>query len=270
MTGILSIQIKPILNDKVKNLEKIEKLLDLNKNKPIDLLVLPEFFSTGISHYSFKTFPEDENGGSTIKNICKLARKYNTNIVAGSVIEKSENKLYNTSFVIDKNGNIVDKYRKIHLFKFLGGQEDKLINPGEDIKVISLDIGKIGLGICYDIRYPLHFNKIIKKGVDFIILPTAWAIPNSIYDNKEKLASEQQMWLSLCKTRAYDNMVYFITSNQTGKSNDELSCIGNSCIVSPYGEILTNAKDDECAIYHVCDKKITDELKTHFEIAKID
>lgn len=270
MAGILSIQIQPILNDKIQNLKKIEKLLDLNKEKTLDLVVLPEFFSTGISHYSFKNYPEDENGGFVIEAISKLAQKYNTNIVAGTVIEKSENKLYNTSFIIDKNGNIADKYRKIHLFKFLGGKEDEIITQGNEIKTVNLDIGKVGLGICYDIRYPMHFNKLIKNNADFIILPTAWAVSNSIYNDKEKLSSEKSMWLSLCKIRAYDNMVYFITSNQTGKSNDKLSCIGNSCIVSPYGEILTQAKYEECAIYYNCDKKIADELKNIYPMAKID
>ena len=112
MAGILNIQFNPTISEKESNLKKIERYISDNSDKTIDLVVLPEFFSTGIDHDSFINSPEDEFGGETIKFVSELKKKYNTNIVAGSVIEKVNDKLYNTSFVINREGKIVTKYRK--------------------------------------------------------------------------------------------------------------------------------------------------------------
>ena len=121
MTGILNIQINPIIGNKDANLRKIDYFIKKNSDKKLDLVVLPEFFSTGIDHDSFINLPEPEDGGDTIRYVCELAKKYNTNIIAGSVIEGVNGNLYNTSFIIDRNGIIVNKYRKIHLYNYMGG-----------------------------------------------------------------------------------------------------------------------------------------------------
>lgn len=270
MTGILNIQVKPIIGNKELNLKKIEHYIKKYSDKNLDLVVFPEFFSTGISHEQFLNYPEDENGGDTIAFIQELAKKYNTNIIAGTVIEKSADKLYNTSFIIDRNGNIIDKYRKIHLFNYMGGTEGERITPGDREVVVDFDFGKVGLGICFDIRYPLHYNKLIKKGADIIVLPTAWVIPNEIYDDPKTLQYAQEMWIAMNRTRAYDNMVYVISSNQTKRANDMFSSIGHSVIISPAAEIIANAKNDECAIYADIDLDVVKYYRQIYPIAQID
>ena len=119
MVGILNIQFKSTIGNKEINLKKVEHYIKKNSDKNLDLVVIPEFFSTGVHHESFLNFPEDENGGETIKTICELAKQYNTNIIAGTVIESCYGKLYNTSFAINRNGEIIEKYRKIHLFNYM-------------------------------------------------------------------------------------------------------------------------------------------------------
>ncbi len=270
MTGILNIQIKPTIGNKELNLKKIEYYIKKYSDKKLDLVVFPEFFSTGISHEQFINYPEDGNGGDTIKFIQELAKQYNTNIIAGTVIEKSGDKLYNTSFIIDRNGNIIDKYRKIHLFNYMGGTEGERITAGDREVVVDFDFGRVGLGICFDIRYPLHYNKLIKMGADMIVLPTAWAIPNEIYDDPKTLQYAQEMWIAMNRTRAYDNMVYVISSNQTKRANDMYSSIGQSLIISPAAEILANAKNDECAIYADIDLDLVKYYRQIYPIAQID
>ena len=267
MAGILDIQMKSVINNKHTNLEKVKNIIEQNSDKKLDLVVLPEFFSSGISDVSFKNYPEDETGGETINFIKELAKKYNTNIVAGTVIEKSKNKLFNTTFVINRNGETVGKYRKIHLYNYMGGNEGEIITAGDKEVVVDLDIGKIGLAICFDIRYPMHFKKLAKMGAELVVLPTAWVIPTEIYENPE---AAQEMWISMNRTRAYDNMFYLVVCNQTGKFSSQRATLGTSLIISPTAEILARTDFEQNAIYSQIDMTIPRLLKTCYPIADID
>ena len=270
MAGILNIQISPTLRKKDINMNKIEHFIKKNSDKELDLVVIPEFFSTGIDHNSFLNEPENEQGGEVVKKLCNLAKKYHTNIIAGTVIEKSKDKLHNTSFAINRDGEIVAKYRKIHLYNYMGGTEGERITAGEEEIVVNFDFAKVGIGICYDIRYPLHYKKLTKMGAEIIVLPTAWIVPSEIYDNAEDLKYAQDMWVAMNRTRAFDNMVYVVSSNQTGKINDNIGAIGTSLIISPTAQILANAKDKQCAIYAQIDVENVKYLKSLYPIAEID
>lgn len=270
MTGILCLQYNPKIGDKDFNLRKVEEFIEENSDKKLDLVLLPEFFSTGIDHYSFLNFPENEQGGKTILKIKELAKKFQTNIVAGSVIEKSKDKLYNTSFVINRQGFVVAKYRKIHLFNYNGGTEGQRITEGIEPVAVKLDFGIVGLNICYDFRYPLMQKNLAKAGAEILVCPTAWCISNDKYNNPESLEHEQNIWESLNKIRAYDNLVYVASCNQIGKANEKVSNIGFSMIISPEGEILANAKNKEYAIFAQIDLKKVRQYKQEYPIAKID
>ncbi len=270
MTGILTVQLKPTLGDKEINLKKVEHYIKKNSDKKLDLVVLPEFFSTGVHHESFLNAYEDENGGETIAKVGELARKYNTNIIAGTVIEGVEGKLYNTSFAINRNGEILDKYHKIHLFNYMGGTEGDRITPGDRYVVVDFDFGKVGLGICFDMRYPQHYRKLAQMGAEIIVLPTAWIVPIEVYEDKSALGFAQDTWTAMNKTRAYDNLVYTVSSNQCGKVNDNFGGLGHSMIVAPTSQVLANAKDDQTAVYADVDLELVKYYKSIYPIASID
>lgn len=270
MAGILNIQFQPVIGDKEFNLQTVESFIEQNSDKCLDLVVLPEFFSTGINHDVFVNQPEDVNGGEVISRIQKLAIKYNTNIIAGTVIESENNNLYNTSFIVNRSGKTVAKYRKIHLFNYMGGTEGERITPGEDLVVVDLDFGKVGIGICYDIRYPLHYKKLVRQGAEIIVLPTAWIVPSEVYEDKKSFKYAKDMWVSLNRTRAFDNMVYTLSSNQTGRINDNISALGTSMIISPTAEVIAQAANESCALYADVDLSIVKALKAVYPIAFID
>lgn len=270
MTGILNIQLKSTVGNKDINLKKVEHFIKKYSDKKLDLVVLPEFFSTGVDFDFFLNNPEDSNGGETIEKICELAKTYNTNIIAGTIIEKTNDKLYNTSFAINRNGEIIEKYRKIHLFNYMGGTEGERITPGDKYVVAEFDFGKIGLAICFDMRYPQHFRKLAQMGAEIIVLPTAWVVPNEVYQDKEALKFAQDTWLAMNKTRAYDNLVYLVSSNQTGQVNNEFGGLGNSVIVSPTSQIIANAKEEQTAIYADIDLEIVKYYKSIYPIANIE
>ncbi len=270
MTGILNIQLKPAIGKKDVNLKKVEYYISKNSDKKLDLVVIPEFFSTGVDHQSFLNAPEDEFGGETVKFISELAKKYKTNIVAGTVIEKSQDKLYNTSFVINRDGEVVEKYRKIHLYNYMGGTEGDRITPGDKYITADLDFGKIGIGICFDIRYPQHYRKLAQMGAEIIVLPTAWLVPTEIYEDSESKQYAQEMWVAMNRTRAYDNMVYVVSSNQAGKINDNISGLGASLIVAPTAQILADAKDEQGAVYADVDLDGAKYLRSLYPITSIE
>ena len=175
MAGILNIQLNPVLSDKEKNLLSVNKYIEQFADKNLDLVVLPEFFSTGVHQESFVNSPEDTNGGIVVEALSETARKFNTNIVCGSVIERDGDNLYNTSFVLDRSGKIVGKYRKIHLFSFFGGNENSYTTPGNlPPLVVEMDFARVGVSICFDIKYPLLYKSLIKKGAEIIVSPSAW------------------------------------------------------------------------------------------------
>lgn len=267
MAGILNIQLKSLMGDKEINLKKVEHYIKFNKDKKLDLVVMPEFFSTNID---YDKSPEDENGGETIKFIQKLAKEYNTNIVAGSVVRKIGDKQFNTSFAIDRNGEIIAKYDKIHLFNYMGGTEGKTISAGDKIAVAHFDFAKVGLAICFDVRYPMLFKNLAKEGVQLITLPTAWLVPKMVYENEHDRKYAQDMWLSMTRTRAYDNMVYLVVSNQTKEVDGKFFGIGYSSIISPTAHVMACAEDKECAIYADVDIESVKYLKSMYPIAQID
>lgn len=264
MTNILSIQFCPKLGNKAANLTKVEEILQGYCDKNLDLVLVPEFFTTGIHHQSMIEEPEDENGGKPIEFMQNLAKRYNTNIIAGSVIEKSGENLYNTSFVINRDGEIVDKYRKIHLFNYFGGTEGERITAGREEKVVELDFAKVGLSICFDIRYPMHYRKLLQKGAEIIVCPTAWC---ALHKEKELMINN---WKSLNIARACESLVYIVSSNGTGTINNMITNTGNSMIVSPLGNILADAKEDECGIFAKIDLGLVRDLKQSYPVAEID
>ncbi len=270
MTGILSIQFKPKVGEKEKNLQKIYNFLKENSQKKLDLVLVPEFFSTGISHQSFENEPEDENGGEIIEYMKNLAIEFNTNIICGTVIEKVNDKYYNTSFAINRKGEIIGKYRKIHLYNYMGGNEGGLITSGDKEVVVDFDFGKVGMAICFDIRYPQLIKKLAKMGAELVVLPTAWVVPCDVYENEETKKYARDMWIAMNRTRAYDNMIYLVISDLVGKCNEFQSAIGSSMIISPLAEVIADAKFNECAIYADIDPEIVKYLKSQYPIANID
>lgn len=261
MNGILNIQINIAQEKPEINRKKVEHFIKKYSDKTLDLVVLPE---------NFCTIENDNLMQETLEFFSELAKKYRTNIVGGSILEKDEDKYYNTTYVFDRNGVIAGKYRKIHLLDFVGEKENSKLSAGMEIKIIELDFAKIGLAIGYDIRFPMMYKKLSNLGADVIVQPSSWTVPNEIYSDDESLKYAQEMWLALNRTRAYDNQVYFVVSNQTRAVNDLASAIGYSLIIAPTSEVLANAKNEQVGVYAQIDIQASRYYKSLCPIAKID
>ena len=227
---VLLIQNMPGL-DKTNNLNQI---LDLIPNQPFDLLVLPESFSSPYGIKYFKEYSESiKDGGETLKFLEDLSNKYpNAYIVGGSIPEKNNEKYFNTCTVWN-SGNIVAIYRKIHLFDVnfketdFSFQESSVLSPGNNPVTFITPWGKIGLGICFDLRFNKLSNYYKENDCNFIIYP------GNFTEFSGKLH-----WELLLRSRAVDNQCYVIGCSSALNNKVEYKSFGNSLISDPWGKIL--------------------------------
>ena len=191
----------------------------------------------------------------TTEFLSKLALEYNTNIVSGSFIEKCDDGKYrNTSVVFDRSGNIIGKYQKIHMFSYYGSKEKDYITPGDSAVVVNTDIGKIGLSICYDLRFPELYRALTYSGAQIIVCPAAWPYPRL------------EHWLTLNKARAIENQVYFICVNQVGKVTHSRANLGHSMIINPWGDVIASVGSNEGVVMAEIDLENVRTLRKEFPV----
>jgi len=189
--------------------------------KGAQITVLPELWSCGYDN------PRDlhahaEKTPQIIKTLIGLAKEYQM-VIAGSLPEKSGDRLYNTMVVIDKNGTVAGQYRKMHLFSFI--DEDKTFSAGNQAVVCGTSCGPIGLMICYDLRFPELCRSLALAGARIVIVSAQWP------------ESRIHHWNTLLQARAIENQIFIAASNRVGKDGD-LVFNGHSQIISPDGKVL--------------------------------
>ena len=224
--------------------DNLSKILNFSKQaveNNSEFIMTPEncsLFSLDKDELLNKT--EDYKNNKFIFSICDFVKKNKVwFLIGGMPVKDKENKLFNRSILIDKNGKIVNFYDKIHMFdvKLPNGEvyeESKKFEPGKAIKTHNLPWGKLGLTICYDLRFPLMYRKLTKDGAIFISVPSAFT----------KNTGERH-WHILLRARAIENICYIFAPAQTGRHPNERQTYGHSLIVSPDGEILSEKKSGE-------------------------
>jgi predicted amidohydrolase len=149
----------------------------------------------------------------------------------------SAGRIYNTAYLIDR-GELIGSYRKLHLFSTMG--EDRFLSAGNASLVAETSIGRLGIAICYDLRFPELFRKLALEGAEIICLPAEWPKPR------------QQHWLTLLRARAIENQLFVVAANCCGIQG-KLDFFGLSQIVSPLGNILAIAEAEDAELVAACD-----------------
>lgn len=217
---------------KETNLKKIIDYITKAAEKKATLAAFPEFmmFYTNSSQSSKQLATLAETiTGNFVTSIAQCAKENHIDVV-GSFYEKSAKKdrVYDTSFIIDKNGKVISRYRKIHLYDALGFREsDKMVKGSKIAKPVSTTIGKIGMMICYDLRFPEMSRSLAVAGSEILVAPSAWVKGNM----------KEEHWITINKTRAIENGCYVIAPDQVGN----IYC-GRSLVIDPYGKILLDMK----------------------------
>lgn len=179
-----------------------------------------------------------------IQQFSKLALELGVWILIGSVaIKISNDKLANRSLLFSPEGSLFAHYDKIHLFDvhLPTGEvhrESDLIAPGEDLVLANTSLAKIGMAICYDVRFPQLFRALAKKGAQILTIPSAFTVPTGVAH-----------WEVLLRARAIENGCYVIAAAQTGQHHGGRKTYGHSLIVAPWGEVLADGGDGVGIIY---------------------
>jgi len=208
------------------NLDKATAALQRVAARGAQLAVLPEMWSCGYDYRNLKALAKETP--RVLEEIQEECRKLNL-VSVGSLPELQDDTIYNTAYVIDK-GKLVGSYRKIHLFSTM--REDEFLGAGHQSLVAETSIGRLGIAICYDLRFPELFRKLALEGAEIICIPAEWPKPR------------QEHWKTLLRARAIENQVFVIAANCCGVQG-KLDFFGLSQLISPLGNVLQMAEESD-------------------------
>lgn len=250
--------------DSEYNLAKAEKFIKKASKYNAQIIVFPEDFITD-SIIGKTEFADSKN--KYRKHFQRLAKKYQIDIVPGSVIEKVGAEFFNVAYYIDSSGKVLSRYSKNHLWH----PEKKYLTSGHEISVSKTKFGKIGLIICWDLAFPEIFQKMMKGGVDIVICPSFWCYRDGgKIGNKHDKNSEIKFVDSLCISRAFENEIILVYCNassklELGKHSDTL--IGHSQITAPFkGAICKFDHNREEMFVQEVDTSILKDAETVYKI----
>ena len=228
-----------VVDNKQENILKATSMINEAAYHNSNFIVLPEMFNCPYSNDKFVEYAEEEKSSITLDAISKLAKKHNVYILAGSIPEKEDSKIYNTSYLFNKNGEILTKHRKMHLFDIdvkdkIYFKESDTLTPGNQFTVAETTFGKIGIGICYDVRFPQLAQINVSKGAKILFYPGAF-----------NMTTGPAHWELLFRARALDNQVFCVGVAPALNENASYHSYGHSIVVNPWGEVICQLDQKE-------------------------
>ena len=208
------------------NLAYVREALHRVAGQGAQLVVLPEMWSSGFSYKNLNVLAL--RTAAIVEELLALSLELKL-VIVGSMPEPNGDKVFNTVHVID-NGKLAGIYRKMHLFSLLG--EDKAFSGGDQWLLAETTLGKIGVIICYDLRFPELSRRLALEGAVVICVPAQWPRPR------------QEHWRTLLRARAIENQLYVVSCNACGIVG-KLDFFGMSMIIDPKGELIAEAGDEE-------------------------
>lgn len=251
--------------DKAANLAKVQKYIDSAVTDStigkLDVVMLPECFNSPYAVDKFREYAENIPNGETTKLLSQLAKKHGVFIVGGSIPEKADDDaIFNTSLTFDPTGEIIAKHRKAHLFDIdipngITFKELVTLSPGEKATVFKLgDFGNVGLGICYDIRFPELAIAALRPPYNSFAM---------FYPGAFNTTTGPLHWHLLARARAVDNEVFtLLCSPARDVGGDGYQAYGHSLVVDPYGKIVAEAGEGEEVLYAELDHLVLPAART--------
>lgn len=192
----------------------------------VNLALLPEMWSSGFAYRDLNELAKRTE--AILAELMELSARYKM-VIIGSMPEPNGDKVFNTIYIAD-NGTLAGFYRKIHLFSLLG--EDRAFSGGDSWLLADTSIGKVGVIICYDLRFPELSRRLAVEGAKIICVPAQWPKPR------------QEHWRTLLRARAIENQLFVVACNTCGMVG-KLDFFGMSMIIDPKGELLAEAGENE-------------------------
>ncbi len=244
MTAIhaAAIQFNVKQGDVDANLAYVREALSRAAGQGANLVVLPEMWSSGFSYRDLNQLALRTEGIAA--ELLELSARHKL-VIVGSMPEPNGDKVFNTIHVAD-NGILAGLYRKIHLFSLLG--EDRAFSGGNSWLLANTTLGKVGVIICYDLRFPELSRRLAVEGAQVICVPAQWPKPR------------QEHWRTLLRARAIENQLFVISCNACGIIG-KLDFFGMSMIIDPKGELLGEAGESEGEVFASLDLQAMDDWR---------
>ncbi|QEU58846.1 Nit3 [Kluyveromyces lactis] len=247
--------------DKSANLSRaaqfVAKAMDAQPDTK--LVVLPEFFNAPYAVDKFREYAEVITPDAiSVKALSEIARKWKVTLVGGSIpeLEPSTDKIYNTSLIFNEDGEIIGTHRKAHLFDIdipngITFKESVTLSGGNKNTLIDdPKIGKFGVGICYDMRFPELAMVSARKGAFAMIYPSAF-----------NTTTGPMHWHLLARSRSIDNEIYTILCSPARSGGSGYQAYGHSLVVNPRGEIIAEAGEGEEIVYAELDPQLIEDVR---------
>jgi nitrilase len=243
-----------------ENLAAAERLIRDLANKGAELIMLPEYFSFLGSDNLRKQLAEPLLQSFWLETIRSLAQELDVYIHIGSCLERDGERIFNTGVVVDSKGEIIARYRKIHLFdvelpdgrKYL---ESDVFSPGNEIATFAIEGIIFGMATCYDLRFPELFRQLTKKGAQVLLVPAAFT-----------LQTGRDHWEVLLRARAIENLCWVAAVGQWGEASPDHLCFGRSMVINPWGIIVAQAADGVFAVTADLDITALQEIRSSFPV----
>lgn len=246
--------------DKAYNLNRAATFVEraMREQPDTKLVVLPECFNSPYAVDKFREYSEVISSESTsVKFLSDLARKFQITLVGGSIpeLEPETNNVYNTCVIFDEQGNIIGKHRKVHLFDIdipngITFKESVTLSGGTQATTVTAPMGKFGVGICYDMRFPELAMLSARQDSFAMIYPSAF---NTV--------TGPMHWHLLARSRSIDNEIYTLLCSPARNLNSSYHAYGHSLVVNPRGEIIAEAGEGEEIIYADLDPKFIEQVR---------
>lgn len=246
-----------------ENLAMAAHLIREAATNQAQLIVLPEMFAIMGKKPTDKVEAKEDYGSGKIQNFLSNQAKMHQVWIVGGTIPiacENKNKVRAASIVYDHNGNAVARYDKIHLFDVTISEtesykESDTTEPGDDIVVVDTPVGKLGLTVCYDIRFPGLFTELMNRGAEIIAIPSAFTVKTG-----------EAHWQLLSRSRAVENFCYIVGAAQGGTHSSGRQTYGHTLIVEPWGAVVQEIIDPSNAIaYASVDLKKLYEIRASFQ-----
>lgn len=242
------------------NLSVLEPFFLQAREEGAELLVLPENFAfMGRDELEKLIIAEDYGQGEIQRVVSALAKRYGIWVIAGTIPLKNKSKRVSSScLVYDNKGSCVARYDKIHLFDVRvsaeeAHQESLTIERGNTLVVVDTPVGRVGLSICYDLRFPELYHQLVLQGAQLLAIPAAFTAVTGVAH-----------WEILLRARAIENLCYVLAPNQGGTHTNGRNTYGHSMIVEPWGNILNEHQSGPGIIFADIDLQRLHQLRLQF------
>ncbi|XP_057875194.1 omega-amidase NIT2 [Melospiza georgiana] len=254
--ALIQLHVSAVKSD---NLQRACGLVREASAKGAKLVALPECFNSPYGTQYFKEYAEKIPGESTQK-LSEVAKECSIYLIGGSIPEEDGGKLYNTCAVFGPDGALLAKHRKVHLFDInvpgkIQFKESETLSPGNSFSVFDTPYCKVGLGICYDMRFAEMAQIYGQKGCQLLIYPGAF-----------NMTTGPAHWELLQRGRAVDNQLYVATVSPARDEKASYVAWGHSTVVNPWGEVIAKAGAEETVVYTDIDLKKLAEIRQQIPI----